>query len=111
MKPSTTTYSNSIRPPLETWIITKNLINSYSYTDQIWRYLSDRTGIICYANLPILWMFSGRNNIFLWATGWEFSTFNTFHRNIARVAVIEAIIHSVGWSVIEWHGESCYSCV
>jgi ferric-chelate reductase len=49
-------------------------------------------------------MFSGRNNIFLWATGWSFSTFNTFHRHVARIAVFEAIVHSVGWSVLEAKG-------
>ncbi|KAH6692727.1 ferric reductase NAD binding domain-containing protein [Plectosphaerella plurivora] len=66
---------------------------------QTWRYIADRTGIICYANLPLLWMFSGRNNIFIWLTGWEFSVFNLFHRHIARVATMQAIIHSVSYTV------------
>ncbi len=74
---------------------------SYTPAIQTWRYVADRTGILCYANLPMLWMFSGRNNVFMWATGWSFSTFNTFHRNIARVATIQAIVHSIGWSAIE----------
>ncbi|KAE8441763.1 hypothetical protein EG329_004321 [Mollisiaceae sp. DMI_Dod_QoI] len=73
----------------------------YTPAIQTWRYVADRTGILCYANLPMLWMFSGRNNVFMWATGWSFSTFNTFHRNIARVATIQAIVHSIGWSAIE----------
>lgn len=50
-------------------------------------------------------MFSGRNNIFIWATGWSFSTFNIFHRNIARVATLQAIVHSIGWSAIEGNCE------
>ncbi|PKK49623.1 hypothetical protein CI102_9866 [Trichoderma harzianum] len=66
---------------------------------QIWRYISDRAGIIAYANLPLMWMFSGRNNIFIWLTGWSFSTFNLFHRHIARIATLQAIIHSVGYTV------------
>lgn len=53
-----------------------------------------------YANLVILWLFGGRNNVFLWATGWSFSTFNLFHRAIARVATIQAIVHSVGYTII-----------
>jgi hypothetical protein len=71
------------------------------------RYISDRTGILAYANLPIIWMFSGRNNIFIWTTGWNFSTFNIFHRNVARVATTQAIVHSIGWSVMESKCEFC----
>ncbi|KAK1240457.1 hypothetical protein MKX07_004485 [Trichoderma sp. CBMAI-0711] len=65
---------------------------------QLWRYIADRTGVMSYANLPLIWMFSGRNNIFIWLTGWQFSTFNLFHRHIARVATLQAIIHSVGYT-------------
>ncbi|OQV01412.1 hypothetical protein CLAIMM_06779 [Cladophialophora immunda] len=73
----------------------------YTEPQQAWRYISDRTGILCYAMLPWLWMFSGRNNVFLWLTGWSFATFNIFHRHIARCATVLAIVHSVGWSVLE----------
>lgn len=75
--------------------------SSYTKAIQTWRYVADRTGIICYANLPILWMFSGRNNIFLWLTGWSFSTFNIFHRHIARIATIQAVVHSIAYSALE----------
>lgn len=68
--------------------------------DQFWRYFSDRTGVLSYANLPLLWLFGGRNNIFLWATGWSFSTFNLFHRAVARVATIQAIAHSIGYTIL-----------
>jgi hypothetical protein len=50
-------------------------------------------------------MFAGRNNIFIWATGWSFSTFNIFHRNIARVATLQAIVHAIAWSAIEGNCE------
>ncbi|KFY04042.1 hypothetical protein V490_00012 [Pseudogymnoascus sp. VKM F-3557] len=73
----------------------------YSYSGQLQRYIADRTGTISYANLPVLWMFSGRNNVFLWATGWSFSTFNIFHRHIARIATIQAIVHSVAYSILQ----------
>ncbi|ETI24659.1 hypothetical protein G647_04028 [Cladophialophora carrionii CBS 160.54] len=81
------------------YIFSPNLY--YTEPQQAWRYISDRTGIICYATLPWLWMFAGRNNIFLWLTGWSFATFNIFHRHIARCATVLAIVHSVGWSVLE----------
>ncbi|RFU31402.1 hypothetical protein B7463_g4916, partial [Scytalidium lignicola] len=73
----------------------------YTLAEQRWRYISDRCGIISYANIPWLWLFSGRNNIFLWATGWSFSTFNRFHRHVARIATVQGIIHSIGWSALE----------
>ena len=79
---------------------------SYTRAIQHWRYISDRTGIISYANLPLLWMFAGRNNVFLWLTGWSFSSFNIFHRHIARIATIQAVIHSIGWSAIQINSKS-----
>jgi hypothetical protein len=50
-------------------------------------------------------MFSGRNNIFLWATGWDYATFNVFHRHIARVATLEAIVHSTAYTVLYREGK------
>ncbi|TVY24474.1 Ferric/cupric reductase transmembrane component [Lachnellula hyalina] len=75
--------------------------NDYS---QGWRYVADRTGILSYANLPVMWIFAGRNNIFLWATGWDFPTFNIFHRHIGIVATVQAIVHAVAYTVEELAG-------
>lgn len=69
---------------------------------QIWRYFSDRTGYLSYANLAILWLFAIRNNILLWMTGWSFATFNRFHRWVARVATLQAVLHSVGYTVFSF---------
>lgn len=68
--------------------------------------MSDRTGIVSLASLPLIWMFGGRNNIFIWLTGWQFSTFNLFHRHLARVATVQAIIHSFGYTV--YYNEAGY---
>lgn len=65
-----------------------------------WHYSSDRTGILAYACLPFLWLFSGRNNIFLWATNFDIQSFNTFHRHIAWACTLIAIVHSFGYSII-----------
>ncbi|KAJ6118066.1 hypothetical protein N7471_013943 [Penicillium samsonianum] len=79
---------------------------------QILRYSADRTGIMSFANLPLLWLFGGRNNIFLWATGWSFASFNIFHRHVARVATVQAIVHSILYIVMfiqtgkAWRGMS-----
>lgn len=62
-----------------------------------------------YANLPVLWAFSGRNNIFIWLTGWNYGTFNIFHRHIARIATIQAIVHSAAYTALEVGGEQPFS--
>ncbi|WYZ43936.1 hypothetical protein EsH8_VII_000372 [Colletotrichum jinshuiense] len=65
-----------------------------------WRYVSDRTGIISFANFPIIWLFGMRNNLLMWMTGWDFGTYNNFHRWVARVATLQAVVHSVGYTIL-----------
>ncbi|OLN92815.1 Ferric/cupric reductase transmembrane component 2-like protein 4 [Colletotrichum chlorophyti] len=67
---------------------------------QVWRYVSDRTGFISFANFPIIWLFGMRNNLLMWLTGWDFGTYNNFHRWVARVATLQAVVHSVGYVVL-----------
>ncbi|UKZ69675.1 uncharacterized protein TrAtP1_010678 [Trichoderma atroviride] len=69
-------------------------------TKQILRYVADRTGIISFANFPFIWLFGMRNNLALWLTGWDFGTYNNFHRWVARISTAEAIIHSVLYTVL-----------
>ncbi|KAL4982288.1 ferric reductase like transmembrane component-domain-containing protein [Aspergillus falconensis] len=71
-----------------------------SLAQQNWQYSSDRTGILSYACLPFLWLFGGRNNIFLWATNFNAQSFNIFHRHVAWACTIFAIIHSINYSVV-----------
>ncbi|KAL4746498.1 hypothetical protein BDW72DRAFT_207291 [Aspergillus terricola var. indicus] len=71
-----------------------------STSTQLIRYMADRTGIISFANLPLLWLFAGRNNICAWATGWNFATFNIFHRHVAWIATIQATVHTVLYLVL-----------
>ncbi|KAK8147512.1 hypothetical protein G3M48_001521 [Beauveria asiatica] len=79
-----------------------------SVLDQALRYVSDRTGIIAFVNFPLIWLFGMRNNFAIWLTGWDFGTYNSFHRWTARIATIQAIVHSLGYSIIvhrqgSWH--------
>ena len=79
------------------------MLTSFSWpqsSHQTWTYIADRTGIVAIANYALLWAFAGRNDIFLWLTGWNYATFNVFHRWIARVTTLEAIIHSIAFTVI-----------
>lgn len=71
-----------------------------SSAQQILGIVTDRAGVLAVANMPILWLFGGRNNILLWMTGWNFATYNSFHRWISRVVIIQVIIHSIGYTWI-----------
>lgn len=73
---------------------------------QTWTYIADRTGIVAIANYALLWAFAGRNDVFLWLTGWNYATFNVFHRWIARVTTLEVIVHSIAFSVLALMGGS-----
>jgi len=66
---------------------------------QLSRYLADRSGILAFAQIPLLIAFAGRNNILIWLTGWSFSTFNVFHKWVARVCLIHTFVHSVTYTV------------
>ncbi|KAG4427165.1 hypothetical protein IFR05_017352, partial [Cadophora sp. M221] len=74
-------------------------------SDQVLRYFADRTGIISTANLPLIWAFGIRNNTLLWLTGWDFATYNNFHRWVARVSTFEAVLHSLAYTVMIVAGE------
>jgi predicted ferric reductase len=67
---------------------------------QILRHVSDRTGIISFANFPLIWLFGMRNNVVIWLTGWDFKTYNNFHRWVGRLAALQAVIHSVGYTAL-----------
>nr|CEG04904.1 unnamed protein product [Fusarium clavum] len=41
-----------------------------------------------------------RNNIVIWLTGWDFKTYNNFHRWVARIATVQAVVHSIGYIII-----------
>ena len=71
---------------------------------QILRYVSDRTGIISMANFPLIWLFGMRNNLVIWLTGWDFGTYNNFHRWVARIATVQAVVHSVGYTILIFRG-------
>ncbi|KAF2125976.1 ferric-chelate reductase-like protein [Dothidotthia symphoricarpi CBS 119687] len=69
---------------------------------QLLRFVSDRTGIISLANFPLVWLFGMRNDALMWVTGWGFGTYNAFHRWVARVATAQAVVHSIGYTIMTW---------
>ncbi|KAJ5527812.1 hypothetical protein N7513_011971 [Penicillium frequentans] len=69
---------------------------------QLWRYIGDRAGALVINNLPVMWLFATRNNILLWVTGWDFATFNTFHRWIGRACAIEIFLHGMAVCIYQY---------
>ncbi|KAE9375350.1 hypothetical protein N431DRAFT_463438 [Stipitochalara longipes BDJ] len=57
--------------------------------------IADRLGVLCFANIALTIIFSGRNTPLLWITGCSRSDIITFHRWIARITAIEGVIHVV----------------
>ena len=47
---------------------------------EIMAYVMWRTGTLGFAILPLVILFSGRNNILLWLSNWSHSTFLLLHR-------------------------------
>lgn len=62
---------------------------------EMMRYASDRSGIIATVQFPLLTLFALRNNVLQWLCGWSYSTFNAYHRAVARVTYILLIVHAV----------------
>lgn len=57
-------------------------------------YVTNRQGVLSFANIPLLILYSSRNNALLWLTNWSHSTFLLIHRWIAILCTIEACLHS-----------------
>ncbi|KAI1269970.1 ferric reductase like transmembrane component-domain-containing protein [Xylariaceae sp. FL1019] len=66
---------------------------------QLCEYVGNRTGILSLVNLSISVLFAGRNNLLLGITGWSQTTFLTLHRWSARVATLQAIVHSIVYTL------------
>lgn len=62
---------------------------------EVLAYLGNRFGVLSFANLPLLILYSGRNNVLLWLTNWSHSTFLLLHRWISFICILQAILHSL----------------
>lgn len=68
---------------------------SVSGTDgEIITYVTNRVGVLSFANIALLFLYSGRNSVLLWLTNWSHGTFLLLHRWVAWIATIQAVLHS-----------------
>lgn len=62
-------------------------------------YVGNRTGTLSLVNISIAILFAGRNNILIAVTGWSQTAFLTLHRWAARVATLQAVVHSIAYTL------------
>lgn len=68
---------------------------------KVWAELRGRSGHLSVLNMLPLFLFAGRNNVFIQLLRISFDTFNLFHRWIGRIVIIEGVIHTIAWAVNE----------
>ncbi|WPK25969.1 hypothetical protein PUMCH_003311 [Australozyma saopauloensis] len=57
-----------------------------------------RSGIIAFSLMPVVYIFGLRNNPFCFLTGLPQTTFITYHKFVAIIMAIEAMIHTSVWT-------------
>lgn len=78
-------------------------IHSYSTTisrskltqKKIMLFLADRAGILAMFQLPTLFLMAGQNNLLISLTGWNYKTFNFFHKWVSRLFILLVFLHAV----------------
>ncbi|OCT54426.1 ferric-chelate reductase [Cladophialophora carrionii] len=75
----------SVQP--NTWFSNRN--------QEMAAYIGNRTGVLSFANMALAILFSTRNNPLMYLSGWSQTTFLAFHRWAARVAILQAVVHSI----------------
>ncbi|KAK4999383.1 hypothetical protein LTR66_001580 [Elasticomyces elasticus] len=61
--------------------------------------LRNRTGVLAVLNMLPLFLLAGRNNPLIYALDVSFDTYNLIHRWIGRIVVLEALAHTLAWTV------------
>ena len=62
---------------------------------EVTAYIFYRTGTLAFVLIPLVLLFSSRNNILLWMTNWSHSTFVLLHRWLARMFALQALLHTL----------------
>jgi hypothetical protein len=93
------------------------VVHYQSYQPNLWypgqnveieAYIVWRTGCYSLAILPVVILFSSRNNTLLWLTNWSHETYILLHRWLARLFALHVIIHSV-LSVVYYQQDGNYA--
>jgi len=69
---------------------------------ELCEYIGNRTGVLSFANMGIAILLAGRNSFLIKWTGWSPTGFIILHRWTARIAVVQALVHSVLYTAAWW---------
>lgn len=92
-------YQTFHAPPDAEKIVPENYLHSFKPSVFLLGQISQRTGIVPTLQVPLLFLFGGRNNFMIWITGWSLDTFSVFHKWFGRVIIIELLVHAIVYSV------------
>lgn len=73
---------------------------------QVMRMVADRAGVLAFGIIPLIVLFAGRNNILTSLTGLPLESFIVFHKYVARMMWIHALIHSACYTAYAVHTNS-----
>jgi predicted ferric reductase len=71
--------------------------------EELMAYFMWRTGVLAFGNMPVPFLSSSRNNILLWLTNWSHSTYLLLHQWIARLFLLQTLLHSILALVLYQH--------
>ncbi|KAI9844041.1 MAG: hypothetical protein M1837_005976 [Sclerophora amabilis] len=57
---------------------------------------ADRVGLVFVANLPLLYLFSAKNQPLKWLTGYSYESLNIVHRRLGEILCTLAAVHALG---------------
>ncbi|CAD0110798.1 unnamed protein product [Aureobasidium uvarum] len=62
---------------------------------------ADRVGVLAYALTPLSILLSSRESILSLLTGLPYQSFNFLHRWLGYIIVVQSVLHTIGWTIIE----------
>ncbi|KAI9809496.1 MAG: hypothetical protein M1827_006802 [Pycnora praestabilis] len=66
--------------------------------------LRNRTGVLAVVNMLLLVILGGRTNPLIAILNIPFDVFNLMHRWLGRMVVLEALCHTLAWTIAKVHG-------
>lgn len=71
-----------------------------TYAVALQREVSNRAGILAFANVPVILLYASRNSPLIRLARWPLSTFILLHRWVAYICTIQVVIHSIIYFIL-----------
>lgn len=73
-----------------------------SVLEQRLQAMGNRSGILAFAQLPLLMTLTTRSSLLMHFTGFKYSTLILLHRWIGRVVILDSILHTIAFYIHTW---------